>query len=51
MLLSRSRMTSLAHKHGVEDDVEHIVEVNHKALDAMMKLLANKRAEWRIRHS
>ena len=41
----------LAHKHGVEDDVEHIVEVNHKALDAMMKLLANKRAEWRIRHS
>ena len=40
-----------AHKHGVEDDIEHIVEVNHKALDAMMKLLANKRAEWRIRHS
>ena len=49
--IQKSHDEYLAHKHGVEDDVEHIVEVNHKALDAMMKLLANKRAEWRIRHS
>ena len=48
--IQKSHDEYLAHKHGVEDDVEHIVEVNHKALDAMMKLLANKRAEWRIRH-
>ena len=44
--IQKSHDEYLAHKHGVEDDVEHIVEVNHKALDAMMKLLANKRAEW-----
>ena len=49
--IQKSHDEYLAHKHGVEDDIEHIVEVNHKALDAMMKLLANKRAEWRIRHS
>ena len=49
--IQKSHDEYLAHKHGVEDDIEHIVEVNHKALDAMMKLLANKRAEWRIRQS
>ena len=49
--IQKSHDEYLAHKHGVGDDIEHIVEVNHKALDAMMKLLANKRAEWRIRHS
>ena len=38
-------------KHGVEDDIHHIVEVNYKALEAMTQLLAEKRAEFRIKHS
>lgn len=41
----------LACKHNVEHDIEHIVEVNHKALEAMINLLAERRSEWRVRHS
>lgn len=40
----------LVSKHNVKDDIEHIVEVNHKALEAMIKLLAKRRSEWRVSH-
>lgn len=38
----------LGRKHDVEDDIRHIVEVNHKALYGMISLLAKKRAECHI---
>ncbi len=41
----------LVKKHNVEDDIEHIVEVNYKALEGMTQLLAEKRAEFHLKHS
>lgn len=41
----------LAHKHDVEDDIRHIVEVNRKALAGMMDVLAEKRIEHFLKHS
>lgn len=41
----------LAKKHGVEEDIRHIVSVNHRALHGMMELLAEKRAEHFLKHS
>ena len=41
----------LVHKHGVEDDIQNIVDVNYKALSGMMELLSKKREEFRVRHS
>jgi hypothetical protein len=38
-------------KHDVEDDIHHIVEVNYKAMETMIHLLAEKRAEFRLKHS
>lgn len=35
----------LDRKHTVKDDIEHIVEINHKALRAMIGLLAKRRSE------
>lgn len=35
----------LTRKHDVEDDIRHIVEVNQKALDGMLTLLARRKAE------
>lgn len=35
----------LAEKHGVEEDIRHIVEVNHRALQGMLEVLAERRAE------
>ena len=32
-------------KHDVEDDIQHIIEVNEKALYGMMELLARRRGE------
>lgn len=49
--IKRTHEEYLARKHNVEDDIEHIVEVNHKALEAMIRLLAERRGEWRVRHS
>ena len=39
-----------ARRHNVEDDIHHIVEVNRMAIDGITKLLAARRAEWRLRH-
>ncbi|MDD6306277.1 MAG: zinc dependent phospholipase C family protein [Clostridiales bacterium] len=41
----------LTKKHDVEDDIRHIVSVNHKALMGMLEVLAEKRAEWFLKHS
>lgn len=41
----------LERKHNVEDDIRHIIEVNHKALEGMIELLAERRAERALRHS
>ena len=41
----------LVRKHDVEDDIHHIVEVNYKAMETMIRLLAEKRAEFRLKHS
>lgn len=41
----------IARKHDVEDDIRHIIEVNHKALEGMMQLLAEKRSERVLKHS
>lgn len=35
----------LTRKHDVEDDIRHIVEVNQKALEGMITLLARRKAE------
>lgn len=37
----------IVRKHNVEDDIHHIITVNQKVLDGMMKLLAMRRAERR----
>lgn len=49
--IQKSHDDYLVRKHDVEDDIHHIVEVNYKALEAMTQLLAEKRAEFRIKHS
>lgn len=41
----------LERKHDVKDDIEHIVEINHRALRAMIGLLAKRRSEWQPGHS
>ena len=41
----------LERKHNVKDDIEHIVEINHRALGAMIDLLARRRSEWQLGHS
>lgn len=38
-------------KHGVEDDIRHIIEINQQALEGMIELLAERRAERFLRHS
>lgn len=49
--IQRAHDDYLAHKHDVEDDIRHIVEVNRKALAGMMDVLAEKRAEHFLKHS
>ena len=41
----------IGRKHNVEDDIRHIVEVNHRAIQGMMNVLAEKRAERYLKHS
>ena len=41
----------IGRKHDVEDDIRHIVEVNHRAIQGMMNVLAEKRAERYLKHS
>lgn len=41
----------LERKHDVADDIEHIIRINQQALEAMIFLLAQKRGEWRVKHS
>lgn len=41
----------LERKHDVADDIEHIIRINQQALEAMIILLAQKRGEWRVKHS
>lgn len=41
----------LARKHGVEEDIRHIVAVNHKALQGMLEVLAERRAEHFLKHT
>lgn len=38
-------------KHDVEDDIHHIVEVNHKAVEGVLQLIAERREERILRHS
>ncbi len=49
--IQRAHDDYLAHKHDVEDDIRHIVEVNRKALAGMMDVLAEKRVEHFLKHS
>ena len=49
--IQRAHDDYLAHKHDVEDDIRHIVEVNRKALAGMMDVLAEKRIEHFLKHS
>lgn len=41
----------LTRKHDVENDIRHIVSVNHKALQGMLEVLAERRAEHFLKHS
>lgn len=49
--IQKSHDDYIVRKHNVEDDIHHIVEVNYKALEGMMQLLTEKRAEFRVRRS
>lgn len=49
--IQRAHDDYLAHKHDVEDDIRHIVEVNRKALAGMMDVLAENRIEHFLKHS
>lgn len=49
--IQQSHDDYIVRKHNVEDDIHHIVEVNYKALQGMMHLLAERRAEFRLKHS
>lgn len=42
----KSHEDYLVCKHNVEDDIEHIVEVNYKVLEGMTQLLAERRAKF-----
>lgn len=41
----------IVRKHDVEDDIQHIVAVNRKAILGMIDVLAKKRTEHVLRHS
>ena len=49
--IRKSHNDYLERKHGVEEDIHQIVDVNYKALAGMMDLLSEKREEFRLRHS
>lgn len=49
--IQRAHDDYLARKHGVEDDIRHIVTVNHKALQGMLEVLAERRAEHFLEHT
>ena len=38
-------------KHDVSDDITHIVEVNRKAIEGMIEVLARKSENHRLKHS
>ncbi|MGN0348303.1 MAG: zinc dependent phospholipase C family protein [Roseburia sp.] len=37
--------------HGVDNDILHIVSVNHRALEAMMRLMAEQREDYRLQYA
>ena len=41
----------IARKHDVADDITHIVEVNHRAIEGMIEVLARKSENHRLKHS
>lgn len=41
----------LTKKHNVESDIQHIVEINQRAMEGMIRLLTEKRAERYLKHS
>ena len=49
--IQKSHDDYLVRKHDVEDDIHHFVEVNYKAMETTIHLLAEKRAEFRLKHS
>ena len=49
--IRKSHNDYLERKHGVEEDIHQIVDVNYKAIAGMMDLLSEKREEFRLRHS
>lgn len=49
--IQRAHDDYIGHKHNVEDDIRHIVEVNRKALEGMLEVFAEKRAERFLKHS
>lgn len=48
--IQKSHDEYLTRKHDVQDDICQIVEVNYRVIDAMTRLLAQKRAEFRFQH-
>lgn len=38
-------------KHDVADDITHIVEVNRRAIEGMIEVLARKSENHRLKHS
>lgn len=38
-------------KHDVEDDIHHILEVNHRAIEGILQLLAQNRADYVLHQS
>lgn len=49
--IQKSHDEYIERKHDVADDIHHIVAVNHKALEGMIQLLAQKRTERFLKHS
>lgn len=49
--IQKSHDDYIERKHDVEDDIHHIVEINHRAIEGILQLLAEKRAEHFLQHS
>ena len=49
--IQKAHVDYIERKHDVSDDITHIVEVNRKAIEGMIEVLARKSENHRLKHS
>lgn len=49
--IQKSHDDYIERKHNVEDDIHHIVEINHRAIAGILQVLAEHRENFYLKHS